>query len=56
LHVVKGQAMIEDRTGVYVVREGDTLPDLSKVTSLEERDGKWVIVNDKGTVYAPGGK
>lgn len=55
LHVVKGQAMIEDRTGIYVVREGDTLPDLSKVTSLEERDGKWVIVNDKGIVYAPAG-
>jgi hypothetical protein len=56
LHVVKGQAMIEDRTGIYVVREGDTLPDLSKVTSLEERDGKWVIVTDKGIVYAPSGK
>jgi len=53
LHVVKGQAMIEDRTGIYVVRQGDSLPDLSKVTSLEERDGKWVIVTDKGTVYAP---
>ena len=55
LHVVKGQAMIEDRTGIYVVRQGDSLPDLSKVTSLEERDGKWVIVTDKGVVYTPGG-
>jgi len=54
LHVVKGQAMIEDRTGIYVVRQGDSLPDLSKVSSLEERDGKWVIVTDKGAVYTPG--
>jgi len=54
LHVVKGQAMIEDRTGIYVVRRGDSLPDLSKVASLEERDGKWVIVTDKGVVYASG--
>jgi len=54
LHVVKGQAMIEDRTGIYVVRQGDSLPDLSKVSSLEERDGKWVIVTDKGVVYTPG--
>ena len=45
--------MIEDRTGIYVVRQGDVLPDQSKVTSLEERNGKWVIVTDKGTVYSP---
>jgi hypothetical protein len=56
LHVVKAQAMIEDRTGIYVVRIGDTLPDLSKIASLEQRDGKWVVVTDKGTVYGSDGK
>ena len=56
LHVFNGQAMIEDRTGIYVVRAGDTLPDLSKVAGLEERDGKWVIVTDKGIVYAESGE
>lgn len=56
LHVIKDKAMIEDRTGIYVVHAGDTLPDLSKVASLEQRDGKWVIVTDKGTVYGAGGQ
>lgn len=54
LHVVKGQAMVEDHTGIYVVRKGDSLPDLSKVARVEERDGKWVLVTDKGLVYGAG--
>ena len=56
LQVVKDKALIEDRTGIYVVRTGDTLPDLSKVSSLERRDGQWVIVTDDGTIYGAGGK
>jgi len=56
LHVAKGQAMIEDDAGVYVVKKGDMLPDLSKVAGLEQQDGKWVIVTDKGTVYGAAGQ
>ena len=48
----KAQAMIEDATGIYVVRRGDVLPDRTKVASLEQRDGKWVLVNDAGTAYS----
>jgi hypothetical protein len=56
LHVSKGKALIEDDNGVYVVGPGSPLPDLSKVASLEQRDGEWVIVTDKGEVYGTGGK
>lgn len=52
LKVIKGQAMIEDATGIYVVHKGDVLPDQTKVADLEERDGKWVLVTDKGTTYS----
>lgn len=52
LKVIKGQAMIEDATGIYVVRRGDVLPDQTKVAKLEQRDGKWVLVTDGGKAYA----
>lgn len=56
MYVSKGRAMIEDNTGVYLVRVGDTLPDFSKVANFEERDGKWVIVTDNGSIYDVTGK
>ena len=51
LKVIKGQAMIEDATGIFVVRKGDVLPDRTKVTNLEQRDGKWVLLTDAGATY-----
>ena len=51
LHVSNGRALIEDSTGMYVVRVGSILPDESKLAALEQRDGKWVIVTSKGDVY-----
>jgi hypothetical protein len=48
--------MIEDDNGVYVVGPGSPLPDLSKVASVEERDGQWVIVTNKGEIYDAAGK
>jgi len=51
LKVIKGQAMIEDGTGIFVVRKGDVLPDRTKVSDLEQRDGKWVLVTDGGNTY-----
>ena len=56
LHVSKGRALIEDANGVYIVGPGNVLPDLSKVSSVEQRDGDWVIVTDKGDIYDAGGK
>ena len=51
LKVIKGQAMIEDGTGIYVVRKGDVLPDRTRVAGLEQRDGEWVLVTDGGATY-----
>lgn len=51
LHVANGRALIEDGSGMYMVRIGSVLPDNSKVATLEMRDGKWVIVTSKGDVY-----
>lgn len=51
LHVANGRALIEDSSGMYVVRVGSILPDESRLATLEERDGKWVIVTSNGEVY-----
>jgi hypothetical protein len=51
LHVANGRALIEDTSGMYVVRVGSILPDESRLATLEQRDGKWVIVTSKGEVY-----
>ncbi|MGO4439406.1 flagellar protein [Rhizobium sp. RAF56] len=51
LHVANGRALIEDVSGMYVVRVGSILPDDSKLASIEQRDGKWVIVTSGGAVY-----
>jgi hypothetical protein len=51
LHVANGRALIEDDTGMYVVRVGSLLPDNSRLASIEQREGKWVIVTSAGDVY-----
>lgn len=52
LHVANGRALIEDDSGMYLVRIGSILPDNSRVATLEQREGKWVIVTSTGEVYA----
>ncbi|MGV8938406.1 MAG: flagellar protein [Allorhizobium sp.] len=51
LHVANGRAMIEDGSGMYMVRIGSILPDNSRVATLEQREGKWVIVTSTGEIY-----
>ena len=51
LHVANGRALIEDKAGMYLVRIGSILPDNSRVATLEQRDGKWVIVTSTGDIY-----
>jgi hypothetical protein len=51
LHVANGRALIEDVSGMYVVRVGSILPDNSRLATLEQRDGKWVIVTSAGEIY-----
>ena len=51
MHVANGRALIEDATGMYIVRVGSILPDNSRLATLEQRDGEWVIVTSNGNVY-----
>ncbi|QRM54227.1 flagellar protein [Sinorhizobium sp. BG8] len=51
MHVANGRALIEDASGMYIVRVGSTLPDNSRLATLEQRNGKWVIVTSNGAVY-----
>ena len=44
VHVANGRAMIEDDTGLWIVQRGSTLPDSSTVSSIEQRNGKWVML------------
>ena len=50
VHVANGRAMIEDDTGLWIVQRGSLLPDSSRVASIEQRGGKWVIVTDANKV------
>ena len=50
VYVANGRAMIEDDTGLLVVQAGSKLPDNSKVASIEQRSGKWVIVTSADQV------
>ena len=44
VHVANGRAMIEDGDGLWVVQPGSRLPDASQVASIEQRNGRWVLV------------
>ena len=52
LHVANGRALIEDTSGMYIVRVGSVLPDNSRLATMEKRDGKWVIVTSTGEVIS----
>lgn len=52
LHVANGRALIEDPSGMYIVRVGSVLPDNSRLATMEKRDGKWVIVTSNGDVIS----
>ncbi|MCV9998751.1 flagellar protein [Pararhizobium sp. YC-54] len=51
MHVANGRALIEDSNGMYIVRIGSALPDNSRLATLEQRDGRWVMITSKGDVY-----
>ncbi|WP_137933483.1 hypothetical protein [Mesorhizobium comanense] len=50
VHVANGRAMIEDDTGLWMVQRGSTLPDSSQVSSIEQRNGKWVMLTSTNQV------
>lgn len=50
VHVANGRAMIEDDTGLWIVQRGSLLPDSSTVSSIEQRNGKWVMLTSTNQV------
>jgi hypothetical protein len=44
VHVANGRAMIQDDMGLFVVQRGSLLPDNTRVASIEQRNGRWVVV------------
>jgi hypothetical protein len=50
VQIANGRAMIEDDTGLFVVQPGSTLPDSTRVKTIEERDGHPVLLTDAGVV------
>lgn len=50
VHVANGRALIEDGSGMYIVKIGSILPDNSRLATLEQRDGRWVMITSKGEV------
>jgi hypothetical protein len=50
VHVANGRAMIADDSGLWVVQRGSSLPDDSRVASIEQRAGKWVLVTSTDRV------
>jgi hypothetical protein len=50
IYASAGRAMIADDTGLWVVERGSLLPDNSRVSSIEQRDGRWVLVTSRDGV------
>jgi hypothetical protein len=48
--VTKGVALIESPEGLRDVRPGTILPAAGLVTSIEQRDGRWVVVTVRGLI------
>ncbi len=53
VHIENGRAMMEDDSGFFIVQRGSTLPDSTRVTAIEQRDGKWVVLTSGNEVLTP---
>lgn len=49
LHVAGGRALVEDASGIYMVGIGEVLPDNSKLVSIEQQGGQWVLTTSTGS-------
>lgn len=54
VHIANGRAMIQDDQGLYIVQRGSLLPDNATVRSIEQRDGRWVLVTSDSRVMEIG--
>lgn len=44
VHITNGRALMEDDSGLFVVQPGSRLPDNSRVSGIEQRNGRWVLI------------
>lgn len=50
MHAANGRALVEDGYGMYLVQVGSVLPDNSRLATLEQRAGNWVLITSNGDV------
>lgn len=51
LHVAGGRALVEDTGGIHMIGVGEVLPDNSKLISIEQQGGKWVLTTSTGNKF-----
>ncbi len=51
--VHRGTALIEGRSGMIEVDQGDVVPGLGRVEAIRKQEGRWVVVTSKGTILSP---
>ena len=44
----KDFAWLREGNHIFSVHTGDTVPRLGRITSIEQRDGRWTLLDDKG--------
>ena len=47
-------AWLREGNRIFAVRPGDDVPRLGRVAAIAERDGRWVLVDDKGVTLIAG--
>lgn len=53
VHIENGRVMVADDGGIWLARVGSSLPDASRIASVERRDGGWVVVTDRNEILSP---
>jgi hypothetical protein len=50
--VYGGSALVEGRPGLIRVMPGDSLPGVGRVETITRKDGRWVVVTERGLIVA----
>ena len=48
-----GTALIEGRGGLFEISQGDVIPGVGRVESIERRGKEWVVVTPRGVIESP---
>jgi hypothetical protein len=51
--VHRGIALIEGRSGMIEVDQGDVVPGLGRIEAIRKQEGRWVVMTSKGTILSP---